>query len=265
MRYTTTPRWVYFMLIVMGIGFAAGAVPFWLFVPVSGHFVAIMWLLMGFGFVFFSMRALASRRDDERIRRDGLRATATVLSATTTGLMINNVPQWALKLRIDGAGPSYETTIKLTTFGPPNDGSTFSVRVDPQKKQHVVLASDSDDEPPARSTLAGIKPDWPPTASPGTTVIDARGTDVGNAVLDALRRAGIVDATTAASANGGAAVTINPDGSRTITSTSVNVGGAPSDAAETVKLLAQLDQLHASGTIGDAEFETLKRKLLGET
>jgi len=254
MRYTTTPRWVYIMLIVMGIGFAAGAVPFWLFVPVSGHFVAIIWLLMGVGFVFFSMRALASRRDDERLRRDGLRATGTVVSANTTGWMINNVPQWALKLRIDGAGPSYETTLKLTTFNPPDNGASFSVRVDPQKKQHVVLASDDDDAaPPIRSTLAGIKPDWPVTAPPGATVIDARGTDVGNAVLDALRRAGIVDGTAAASANG------------TITSTSVSAGGAPADAAETVKLLAQLDQMHASGAIGDAEFESLKRKLLGET
>ncbi|HTD38605.1 MAG TPA: SHOCT domain-containing protein [Candidatus Limnocylindrales bacterium] len=262
MRILTTPRWVYVMLIVMGIGFAAGAVPFWLFVPVSGHFVAVVWLLMGFGFVFFSMRALASRRDDERLRRDGLRATATLVSANATGWMINNVPQWALKLRIDGAGPSYETTMKLTTFNPPANGASFAVRVDPQKKQHVVLASDADDAPPVRSTLAGIKPDWPVTAPPGATVIDARGTEVGNAVLDALRRAGIVDGT--ASANGGAPETINPDGSRTITSSSVTAGGARSDAAETVKLLAQLDQMHASGTIGDAEFETLKRKLLGE-
>jgi hypothetical protein len=264
MRYTTTPRWVYVMLIVMGIGFALGAIPFWLFVPVSGRFVALIWFLMGFGFVFFSLRALAGRSDDDRIRREGLRATATVLSANTTGWMINNVPQWKLTLRIDGTGASYQTTMKLTTFNPPSNGDSFSVRVDPQKKEHVVFASDADDQPAVRSTLAGVTPDWPRTAAaPGVAVVDARGTDVGNAVLDALRRAGMLDGN--AAADGHPAVTVNPDGSRTITSTSVTTSGAPSEAAETVRLLAELDRMHASGTVGDAEFDTLKRKLLGES
>ena len=246
MRYTTTPRWVYVMLIVMGIGFALGAIPFWLFVPVSGHFVAVIWLLMGFGFVYFSLRALAGRSDDDRIRREGLRATATVLSANTTGWMINNVPQWKLTLRIDGAGASYETPLKLTTFNPPPNGASFSVRVDPQKKQHVVMADDGDDAP-----------------APGVTVLDARGTDVGATVLDALRRAGMLDGN--AAVNGHPSVTVNPDGSRTIASTTVTTSGAPSEAAETVRLLAELDRMHENGTVGDAEFDTLKRKLLGET
>jgi len=256
MRYTTTPRWVYIMLIVMGIGFAAGAVPFWLFVPVSGHFVAIIWLLMGFGFVYFSMRALAGRRDDERIRREGLRATATLVSATTTGWMINNVPQWALKLRIDGAGASYESTMKLTTFNPPPNGSSFSVRVDPLKKQHIVMADDTDDATSSGATST-VASSGMTTIAPGVTVLDARGNDVGATVLDALRRAGMLD--------GNATATVNADGSRTITSTSVTTGAATGDAAETVRLLGELERLHASGTIGDAEFDTLKRKLLGES
>jgi hypothetical protein len=220
MRYMTVPRWVYIMLIVMGIGFAAGAVPFWLFVPVSGHLVAVIWFLMGAGFVFFSLRTLAGRRDDELIRREGARATATVLSANATGWLTNNVPQWKITLRIDGTGASYETAIKLNTYGPPNDGDVFTVRVDPRNKQHVVLAGDDDDAPAPRSTPAGITPDVAGTASPGVTVVDARGTEIGKAVLDALRRGG----------GGGTATTT-----------------VASDAAETVKLLAELDRMHASG------------------
>lgn len=258
MRYTTSPRWVYIMLIVMGIGFAAGAVPFWLFVPVSGHFVAIIWLLMGFGFVFFSLRALANRRDDDRIRREGLRATATLLSANATGWMINNVPQWALKLRIDGAGASYESTMKLTTYNPPPNGATFSVRVDPLKKQHVVMAGDTDDAASAGSASTLVSPGMT-TIAPGMTVLDARGTDVGATVVDALRRAGMLD--------GNATTTVNPDGSRTITSTTVTssgTGNADPGAADTVRLLADLDRMRASGALGDAEFESLKKKLLNE-
>ena len=253
MRYVTMPRWIYYMLIVMGIGFAAGAVPFWLFVPVSGHFVALLWVAMGAGFVFFSVRALVSRREDEQIAHTGAAATATVLDAAMTGMFINNVPQWKLRLRIDGYGASYETTLKLLTFTPPSNGSTFSVRIDPARKEHVVFADDD---------TAG---------SAGTTSMPAGGgvnvpglsAQVEATMLAALKKAGLAE-------SGTTAVT-NPDGSRTITSTTFSTNGASAgtgatpDAAETVKLLADLDRMHASGALGDAEFDALKRKLLGES
>src|ERR1700730_450377 len=112
MRYATTPGWVYVMLIVMGLGFMGGAAGFILFVPQpTGTIVGAIWLVMGGSFVFFSLRALRGRRDDERIRREGTPATATLLSANTTGMLINNVPQWKLRLRMDGAGPSYQTNL----------------------------------------------------------------------------------------------------------------------------------------------------------
>src|ERR1700736_5251180 len=66
MRYATTPKWVYVMLIVMGIGFMAGAFAFVAWVPApTGAIVGGLWLLMGAGFVFFSLRTLARRREDE--------------------------------------------------------------------------------------------------------------------------------------------------------------------------------------------------------
>ena len=203
MRYATTPAWVYVMLIVMGSGFMAGAGAFAMFVPQpTGTIVGVIWLLMGASFVFFSVRALRGRRDDERIRRTGTPATATLLGAQTTGLIVNNVPQWKLRLRIDGAGASYETVLKLCTFSPPENGATFGVRVDPVRRQHVVLAGDGDAGP-----------------APSAAAVTPR-------VLVSV--------------------------------------GAPADAAETVRLLADLDRMHASGALGDDEFDALKRKLLGE-
>jgi hypothetical protein len=66
-----------------------------------------------------------------------------------------------------------------------------------------------------------------------------------------------------AAANGTTTTVVNPDGSTTITTSSTTVqSGAPSDGAETVKLLADLDRMHASGALGDTDFEALKRKLL---
>jgi len=205
MRYASSPAWVYVMLIVMGLGFMAGAVGFILFVPApTGIVVGVIWLLMGGGFVFFSVRALRGRRDDERIRAQGTAATATLLSANLTGLTINNVPQWVLRLRIEGAGSPYETTLKLLTYNPPSNGATMGVRIDPLRRNHVVLSDDDDVTPAAPSTAS-------------TFTFD---------------------------------------------------GGSPTsqtEPAETVRLLADLDRMRASGALGDAEFDTLKRKLLGET
>jgi hypothetical protein len=200
------------MLIVMGVGFGCGAIAFVVFAPApTGPLVGGIWGVMALGFVFFSLRALAGRRHDDEIRRVGTPATATLVGATTTGMLINNVPQWKLQLRIDGAGPAYETSLKLCTYSPPANGTTLTVRIDPQRRDHVVLA---DDDTPRAATAA--------TAVP-------------------------------ASANG----------SRTVTPMTVDGAGAP-DAAETVRLLGELDRMHASGTLGDAEFSALKKRLLGE-
>jgi hypothetical protein len=248
MRYATTPGWVYVMLIVMGIGFMGGAGAFILFVPQpTGAIVGAIWLVMGAGFVFFSVRALRGRRDDEHIRREGTPATATLLSAQTTGMIINNVPQWKLRLRIDGAGTSYETTLKLNTYSPPGNGATFAVRIDPVRRQHVVLADDGDagaSAPNAAGLTGGVLADTSPIGSP----------ELAAAVTAALQQAG----------RSGTTSTLNADGSRTITATTIDAGGGAPDAAETVRLLSELDRMHASGALGDAEFDALKRKLLGE-
>ncbi|HEV2641256.1 MAG TPA: hypothetical protein VGT98_01045, partial [Candidatus Elarobacter sp.] len=88
MRYQTIPRWTYVMLAVMGLAFVVGAFGFILFVPApTGAIVGGIWLVVFGGMTFFSLRALRGRADDERIRREGTAATATVLSATTTSLV----------------------------------------------------------------------------------------------------------------------------------------------------------------------------------
>ena len=239
MRYQTIPRWTMVMLVVMGLGFVAGAFAFVLFVPEpTGAIVGGIWLVMGGGMAFFAMRVLRGRADDERVRREGTAATATVLSATTTGWTINSVPQWKLRLRVDGAGASYETTVKLLTYTPPENGASFGVRVDPLKRDHVVLGGDDDASAARGSAQTSAAP------------------QVQAAVLDALRQAGLAAGETAI---------VNPDGSRTIRSSSVTFGGnengAP-DAADTVRLLADLDRMRASGSLTESEFEAIKAKLL---
>ena len=239
MRYQTIPRWTYVMLVVMGLGFVVGAFAFILFVPApTGAIVGGIWLVVFGSMAFFGMRALRGRADDERIRREGTAATATVLSATTTSLLINNVPQWKLRLRIDGLGASYEADLKLLTYTPPDNGASFGVRVDPLKHEHVVFADDD-----VASVPRGA------AASPAAPQVQA-------AVLDALRQAGLAAGETAV---------VNADGSRTITTSSVSFDGADEnapDAADTVRLLADLDRMRASGSLTESEFEAIKAKLL---
>ncbi|MEA2718400.1 MAG: hypothetical protein QOJ39_264 [Candidatus Eremiobacteraeota bacterium] len=242
MRYGTVPAWTFIMLIVLGGAFIAGSAAFLILTPApTGVIVGTIWMVMGAGMAFFSLRALRGRRDDERIRRTGTAATATLVGASMTGLTINNMPQWKLGLRIDGAGSPYETAIKLLTYNPPPNGTTMHVRVDPVRRDHVVLTDD--DGPalaPAPMGVGGVAP------------------QVEAAIVAALRQAGLGDAGTTSA--------LNADGSRTITSTTFTAGdmhdAAPS-AAETVRLLDDLDRMHASGALGDAEFEAIKRKLLG--
>jgi hypothetical protein len=242
MRYQTIPRWTYIMLVVMGFGFVVGAFAFILFVPApTGAIVGGIWLVVFGSMAFFAMRALRGRSDDERIKREGTPATATVLSAAPTGWTINNVPQWKLRLRIDGAGASYETALKLMTYTPPDNGASFGVRVDPLKRDHVVLGG----EDVASGGGARVN-----AAAPAAPQVQA-------AVLDALRQAGLA---------AGEHAVVNADGSRTITTSSVTFGdggeSAP-DPADTVRLLADLDRMRANGSLSESEFAAVKAKLLG--
>ncbi len=242
MRNATSPRWIYVMLIVMGLGFMAGSFAFYRFVPFpAGLSVAIIWLIMGAGMAFFALLALRGRGEDNRVRREGLKATATLLSASMSGVVINGVPRWVLKLRIEGLGAPYETTFKLQTFSPPATGARFPVRVDPSRRDHIVLADD--DAAAVTSSETG----------PATLDLRSAPPQVRDALRTALEQAGLV-----------AGEVVNADGSRTIATTSLNVDGAEPGTADVVRSLAELDRMRSNGSLDQAEFDVIKRKLLGE-
>jgi hypothetical protein len=158
MRYSTMPAWIYVVPIGFGVAFVIGAVVFIFAGPQPGaKQIGAIWLVMDAIFVVVCVRALRGRKDEERIRRDGVPATATLLGAKTTGSFINGVPQWNFRLRVDGNGPAYETALKVLTFNPPENGAAFAVRADARRKDIVVLAGDDGElrtTPPADAAAA---------------------------------------------------------------------------------------------------------------
>ncbi|MDQ6943518.1 MAG: hypothetical protein M3169_13530, partial [Candidatus Eremiobacteraeota bacterium] len=138
MHYQIIPRWVFVMLIVAGLAVGTGGLTFLVLVPpAAGVIVGVIWLAIGSAMTFFSLRGLREAGDDDRLRRDGITAAATVLSTAQTHVTIDNVPRWAIRVRIDGLAVPYETTLKLLTQTPPADGARFEVRVDPLEHDHV--------------------------------------------------------------------------------------------------------------------------------
>ncbi len=156
MRYASTPAWVYVLLIGMGLLFIGGGV---LGIVMSegapaGIVFGLIWLVMGGSLAYFSVRGIRNHADEEWIRRDGTAATATLLAAKKTGWKVGGVPQWALRVRIDGAGATYETTLDVQTHAPPANGTAMAVLIDPRRCDHVVLPHGDRDTPPLEAAIA---------------------------------------------------------------------------------------------------------------
>ncbi len=242
MRYSTMPQWVYVLPVVLGIGMMLAAVVFML-TGTDRLVIGLFWLATDAAFVVVCLRALGTRRDDLRVLRDGVRARGIILGAKTTGAFVNRVPQWVLRLRIEGSGDPYETTLRVLTFAPPVNGDAIDVCVDPQRTSHVVIAGTD-------AAAAGAAATAPDSVA---AVAGALNIETQVAVLHHA----------AAPATAG----INADGSRTFTSSddAAPAVAAAADAATTVKMLSDLERMHSSGALADDEFDALKRKLLGET
>jgi hypothetical protein len=98
-------------------------------------------LLMGliFGGVGIPIYRAGARA--KRLALTGERAKAQVLSASPTGLSINNVPQYAFTLMVQRPGGSapYQTKTKMLGASHIRQGATVSVLVDPQDPSSVIF------------------------------------------------------------------------------------------------------------------------------
>ncbi len=101
------------------------------------------------GLVLFAIGFKGRRKEKQAafIRIDGIQGTATLVSATRTGVRINNVPEYALtmKITVEGRAP-YEAVTELlvsnASSGILTPGFSTHVRVHPEDPKKFVLELD---------------------------------------------------------------------------------------------------------------------------
>ncbi len=98
-------------------------------------------LLMGVIFGGVGVPIYRSGKKARRLALTGERAQARVQSASTTGLEINNVPQFAFTLLVQrpGGAPPYQATVKALGAFHIQPGMTVPVLVDPEDPTSVIL------------------------------------------------------------------------------------------------------------------------------
>jgi hypothetical protein len=98
-------------------------------------------LLMGLIFSAVGIPIYRSGKRAQRLAMTGERAKAQVLSASPTGMSINDVPQIAFDLLVQrpGAQPPYKARVKALGALHVQKGATVSVLVDPQDPSTVIF------------------------------------------------------------------------------------------------------------------------------
>jgi hypothetical protein len=237
------------------------------FVADGAAVVSLLWLIPVA--VFAALCAafvivLVSREDS--FEKRAVRANGTVLEVMRPALGMNVITNDAyinrtLRIRVerpDGVAP-YEAKVAGTfMFGDiPGPGDSVALLVDPRKADHIEFVTDGTPADPnaagqgAGTGLGG----GPDTASPYPTVTAesaraharqaAEQLAALSAQMAAARGAGVATADATANAGGGAATDTGDPG------------------ASVAASLAELDRLHTSGALSDAEFASAKGKLLG--
>ncbi len=105
----------------------------------------VLWMLIVWPIV--TLFRYRSARNERRLGREGIPATATIESVQQTNLVVNRMPVLKITLKVEPHGrPPFETTMRRTTpeiFIPYlQPGRTVPVLLDPSKPGKVILRFD---------------------------------------------------------------------------------------------------------------------------
>lgn len=87
---------------------------------------------------FFAYRSASG---EEQLMRTGVPGVGVVLAVEGTGVRVNHVPVWSIKLRVERAGQApYEATIRKTAHpGTIATGMRIPLKIDPQNPQRMTV------------------------------------------------------------------------------------------------------------------------------
>ena len=189
-----------------------------------------------------------------RLKKEGARADAQVLEAKM-GHVTNTGPSgragtvttnWNVKLRVQPNGEApfdVEIDALFGQFENPSVGQIIAVLYDPKDHSKVVV-DDSDD---GSGGGAAYSPD---------------------AIVKQLQAQGFeVDGGQFTAVKPGSEMVINLGGGAgddAVASAGAGAGAGVAAGADPVELLTQLDTLHRSGVLSDAEFEAQKQRILAK-
>lgn len=105
--------------------------------------ILLQLLILGAIFVFMDRQ----KRRAVYFRMNGIPGTATILSADTTGVTVNDMPQIELQLEIEVPGRNRYTIIDRRCWNPLalaglQNGAQLAVRVDPQHPKQIMFVDD---------------------------------------------------------------------------------------------------------------------------
>ena len=250
-----------FPLIVLFLG---GGIAFWIVMPdiyIGQIWVAVSVLLI---LIFAVIGRAGARRD--RLLREGIQGTATVLGMEQTGVYINEQPQVKLRLRVEAPGITpYEVErneiVPMLALGSLSQGQ-LNVAIDPNDHQRVAVDWGTVAAPMTLSTPDGrvITVDKPAARAEVTAAL--RKHQVGTSGEVSIRDNPVVRQEVWSilerhgydvGAGGGTTPAPAPAG-----------GGAAAPDKDPVEALEDLKEMRDKNLITEAEYQVKKRELLAD-
>jgi hypothetical protein len=126
---------------------------------------------VGFGLVWFGLKAAASAERAARIEQTGLPGRATIVGLTQTGMFLNDNPQVRLDLSVEVPGrgayqASHKEFVPLILLGRLAAGAVLPVKVDQADPSRLIIEWDQP-VAPAQPATGWFAPAGAATASPG--------------------------------------------------------------------------------------------------
>ena len=245
--------------------FLIGGIAFWITTP--GIFIGQIWVGVAvLLIVIFALVGRAGARRD-RLIREGIHGTATVLGMEQTGVYINEQPQVHLRLRVEAPGITpYDVerkeVVPMLALGSLSQGQ-LSVAIDPEDHDRVVVDWGAVAAPMTLATPDGrtISVDKPAARAEVSAAL--RKHQVGTSGEVSIRDNPVVrqEVWSILEHHG---YDVSADGRSGAAASTPSPAASPEPERDPVQALEDLKEMRDKKLITEAEFQVKKRELLAD-